>query len=169
MKINVSKLGCINSAGINLEKQLIVFCGHNSTGKTYLSYLVYFLINKIVSVSTSQAESHKLIKQEDGSFIVSLDPHVLYDYKQSILSSVDSSFDEIFGIPGNDAKKLFPFFTIDLGNTIDECDAKIKEMGVSSKLVLGGGLDYSYSLEKKKGSYEIKVTPEDVAGESSRN
>ena len=169
MKIKVSKFGCIYSAELNLEKQLIVFCGHNSTGKTYLSYLIYYLINKIVSIPIIQDEHHQLIKQEDGSFIITLDPSLLFQYKQSILSSVKSSFDEIFGIPENDANKIFPHFSIDLGNTIEECDAKIKETGFTSKLVFGGGLNYSYSysLEKKNNSYDLKVIPSEVASNSN--
>ena len=43
MKINIKGLGAIKEATIDLNKSLTVFCGHNNTGKTYVSYIIYAL------------------------------------------------------------------------------------------------------------------------------
>ncbi|MFN0203499.1 MAG: AAA family ATPase [Bacteroidia bacterium] len=41
MKFSVQNLGNIKHAEIDLDKDLIIFCGHNNTGKTYLAYAVW--------------------------------------------------------------------------------------------------------------------------------
>ena len=39
MKIVIKGLGAVKQASIDLTKRLTVFCGHNNTGKTYVSYI----------------------------------------------------------------------------------------------------------------------------------
>lgn len=43
MKINIKGLGAIKETTIDLNKSLTVFCGHNNTGKTYVSFIIYAL------------------------------------------------------------------------------------------------------------------------------
>lgn len=43
MKISIDNLGPIKHADIDLDKDLIILCGANNTGKTYLAYSVYGL------------------------------------------------------------------------------------------------------------------------------
>lgn len=43
MIFKVKNLGYIEEAEVDLSKDLIVFTGHNNTGKTYLAYAIYFL------------------------------------------------------------------------------------------------------------------------------
>jgi len=44
MIFNVENLGAIQHAEIDLSKDLILFCGHNNTGKTYLINTIYHLL-----------------------------------------------------------------------------------------------------------------------------
>lgn len=44
MIFKVENLGAIQHAEIDLSKDLILFCGHNNTGKTYLAYAIYSLL-----------------------------------------------------------------------------------------------------------------------------
>jgi len=44
MIFKVENLGAIQHAEIDLSKDLILFCGHNNTGKTYLAYAIYLLL-----------------------------------------------------------------------------------------------------------------------------
>ncbi|MEZ5670973.1 MAG: AAA family ATPase [Thiotrichaceae bacterium] len=44
MIFKVENLGIIQHAEIDLSKDLILFCGHNNTGKTYLAYAIYYLL-----------------------------------------------------------------------------------------------------------------------------
>ena len=41
MIANILNLGPIRKADVDLQQPFIIFCGPNSTGKTYLSYLLY--------------------------------------------------------------------------------------------------------------------------------
>ncbi len=43
MNIKIKKLGKIDSANIDISKNLLLFTGYNNTGKTYLNYLLYGL------------------------------------------------------------------------------------------------------------------------------
>jgi len=45
MIFNVENLGAIQHAEIDLSKDLILFCGHNNTGKTYLAYAIYYFLD----------------------------------------------------------------------------------------------------------------------------
>ena len=45
MKLNIQNLGPIESAQIDLSKDLIVISGQNNTGKTYLGYFVYYFLS----------------------------------------------------------------------------------------------------------------------------
>ena len=41
MILNINNLGTVKSVRINLSKRLILFCGRNSTGNTYVSYILH--------------------------------------------------------------------------------------------------------------------------------
>ncbi|WP_338791259.1 AAA family ATPase [Bernardetia sp. MNP-M8] len=43
MILNIKNLGALKEAEIDLSKDLILLCGHNNTGKTYVAYLFYYL------------------------------------------------------------------------------------------------------------------------------
>lgn len=44
MRIKIQNLGYVNEADIDLGKDLIVLCGPNNTGKTYVAYTIYGLM-----------------------------------------------------------------------------------------------------------------------------
>jgi ABC-type cobalamin/Fe3+-siderophores transport system ATPase subunit len=47
MKFKIENLGIIKQAEVDLDKDLILLCGHNNTGKSYLAYEIYkFLRHK---------------------------------------------------------------------------------------------------------------------------
>ena len=46
MIINIRNWGAVGAATIDTDKPLIIMCGPNSTGKTYVSYLLYALFSK---------------------------------------------------------------------------------------------------------------------------
>jgi predicted ATPase len=41
MKITIKNIGPVKESTIDLDKNLIVLCGGNNTGKTYVAYTVY--------------------------------------------------------------------------------------------------------------------------------
>lgn len=54
MEIIVKKLGPIESATIDLSKNLIVFSGQNNTGKTFLTTLIYSIYNERFRFSSTE-------------------------------------------------------------------------------------------------------------------
>jgi predicted ATPase len=47
MKFRFENLGVVEKIDFDLSKKLSVFCGPNGTGKTYVSYALYGLLNGI--------------------------------------------------------------------------------------------------------------------------
>ncbi|KAA6341221.1 hypothetical protein EZS27_010966 [termite gut metagenome] len=47
MRISFENLGAIEKADLDLSKKLIIFCGPNGTGKTYVSYAVYGYLRQL--------------------------------------------------------------------------------------------------------------------------
>lgn len=45
MIFKIENLGIIKRAEVNLDKDLILLCGHNNTGKSYLAYEIYHFLN----------------------------------------------------------------------------------------------------------------------------
>ncbi|WP_338814025.1 AAA family ATPase [Bernardetia sp. Wsw4-3y2] len=49
MKLNIKNLGALKEAEIDLSKDLILLCGHNNTGKTYVAYAIYYALDKNIA------------------------------------------------------------------------------------------------------------------------
>ena len=47
MNISITNLGAVKEANIDLNSKLTLFCGENSTGKTYISYVLYSIIEGV--------------------------------------------------------------------------------------------------------------------------
>lgn len=62
MILTIKNLGALKEAEIDLSKNLILLCGHNNTGKTYVLYEIYdFLTNKH---ETKETEDNGLTKAQ---------------------------------------------------------------------------------------------------------
>jgi predicted ATPase len=53
MKITVENLGTIHKGEISLDKELTIFTGENNSGKSYMSYLVYEIVDLIYVIGES--------------------------------------------------------------------------------------------------------------------
>lgn len=49
MILTIKNLGALKEAEIDLSKDLILLCGHNNTGKTYVAYAIYCLLEQNLS------------------------------------------------------------------------------------------------------------------------
>lgn len=108
MKLKVKNLGAIKEGEIDLSQKFIVFCGPNGTGKTYLSYLIYSLFKKGLHIQGKEKFAEKLINEKKTS--LEIDFTKLFQYRKNMITSVESSMDELFGIGESDSKKLFKDF-----------------------------------------------------------
>ncbi len=124
MKVDISNLGPIKTASIDLRKHFTLFCGANSTGKTYLSYILYTL-HKDFSypnlIDTSNL-AQRLYKEQE----VELHKADIDGYINKIANHIKIGLGNIFGIGDVDVNKLFKNFEIKLFLSDEEFDKLIK-------------------------------------------
>lgn len=123
MKFIVENLGIIHSASLDLRRPLVVLCGPNSTGKTYLSYVVNFVLSDdpIIDVPAFKQLAHH--SKTGDAFI--LDKKIMDVYLKGLSEYVNNNLDVVFGISKEESKRLFGGSRITLA--LDEEDyARIK-------------------------------------------
>ena len=122
MIITVKNLGVIKKAEFDTSKKLTVFCGPNSTGKTYLSYVINaihsdylfttFKLKSFEEVKTALSRNEKIkIKRE-----------YIGELFSKISSACKKNIGEIFGISEEKEKVLFEKFTVNFSLSDIEYD-----------------------------------------------
>jgi len=67
MKIRLKNLGVVKEADIDLCKRLNLFCGPNSTGKTYVAYVIYG-ITRLLMVGAPLFKFQDLLEKKEVTF-----------------------------------------------------------------------------------------------------
>lgn len=112
MIAEISYLGAIRKAVVDLQKPLTLFCGPNSTGKTYLSYLLYAILE-----NTDYVESkglYKIVKYFSEHKEFTINKELIEDFIQDVATSMKSNLGSIFGIGDATVGKLFSQFELSL-------------------------------------------------------
>lgn len=112
MIAEISYLGAIRKAVVDLQKPLTLFCGPNSTGKTYLSYLLYAILENGDYVESKGLD--KIVKyfSEHKEFTISKE--LVEGFIQNVATSMKSNLGSIFGIGDTAVDKLFSQFELSL-------------------------------------------------------
>ena len=112
MIAEISYLGAIRKAVVDLQKPLTLFCGPNSTGKTYLSYLLYAILKNGDYVESKGLD--KIVKyfSEHKEFTISKE--LVEGFIQDVATSMKSNLGSIFGIGDTAVDKLFSQFELSL-------------------------------------------------------
>lgn len=112
MIAEISYLGAIRKAVVDLQKPLTLFCGPNSTGKTYLSYLLYAILGNGDYVESKGLD--KIVKyfSEHKEFTISKE--LVEGFIQDVATSMKSNLGSIFGIGDTAVDKLFSQFELSL-------------------------------------------------------
>lgn len=112
MIVEISYLGAIRKAVVDLQKPLTLFCGPNSTGKTYLSYLLYAILENTDYIESKSLD--KIVKYffEHKEFI--LHRESIEDFIQDVAANIKTQLGSIFGIGDTAVNKLFSQFNISL-------------------------------------------------------
>lgn len=155
MIIEVNGLGTIKHAQIDLTKKLTVFCGHNNTGKTYLSYVIYALTSKRKFVP--KVLSDDLIKKllEAKELIFSIDFNDICEFRKDIVKYIGDYLNELFGISKEQSTKFFNAFSLSFITTDDNFRNKIINEHINAMFK-----DESFSINvvKEIGSLDVKFT-----------
>ena len=112
MIAEISYLGAIRKAVVDIQKPLTLFCGPNSTGKTYLSYLLYAILENGDYVESKGLD--KIVKyfSEHKEFTISKE--LVEGFIQDVATSMKSNLGSIFGIGDTAVDKLFSQFELSL-------------------------------------------------------
>lgn len=112
MIAEISYLGAIRKAVVDLQKPLTLFCGPNSTGKTYLSYLLYAILENTDYVESKGLD--KIVKHFSEHKEFTLNCELVEGFIQDVAASMKSNLGSIFGIGDVAVSKLFSQFELSL-------------------------------------------------------
>ena len=112
MIAEISYLGAIRKAVVDLQKPLTLFCGPNSTGKTYLSYLLYAIFENTDYVESKGLD--KIVKHFSEYKEFTLNRELVENFIQDVAVSMKAKLGSIFGIGDTAVDKLFSQFELSL-------------------------------------------------------
>lgn len=154
MKIVIKGLGAVKQASIDLTKRLTVFCGHNNTGKTYVSYIIYSLTcgKRFTPKIMSDKELQQLVEKKH--LTITLELNDICNYRKEILKNIEDNLNELFGISKEQANKYFNQFSIDFETSDDDLRSKIITEEFDAHLK---GTSFQININKKKGNLDVDL------------
>ena len=167
MIADVSYLGPIRKAVVDLQKPFTLFCGPNSTGKTYMSYLLY-AINEDSNYDDSKGLD-KIAKQilSEQQFV--LRRELIDEYIGDLAKGMKSKLGSIFGIGDSMVEKLFSQFELTLSLSDNEFEKIVSQ---PCRLVSGNN-DAEVVLEKDADSdvvrYQANIKAQNIIRDSLMN
>ncbi len=158
MRFSVSQFGPIEHAEVNLSKQLILFCGQNNTGKTYLMYLVYFFLVNLKNGRYGYNEFKKLnLENKSSDFDFEYHFNLLTKFGKNIMSNIHDELPVLLAC-GNEFEKTKIDFYLDSHDAKNVFKAKAYEQSEKLNLLIDKSTyTLSIKLEKNKGSHELKA------------
>lgn len=154
MILTTRNLGKIRTATIDLSKPLIVFCGPNGTGKTYLSYLIDHIFSSVGSYmckSKSLSKSQIEVLHNEGELHVQIEKSDVADYLNELCETSKSSLGDLFALSDEDIKKLFPNFQVEC--VLSDVDNLVSVI-FSFNVISNSG---KYHISKKCGDSYVSV------------
>lgn len=120
MKLKVQNLGIVKEATIDLSKRLIVFCGPNNTGKTYMSYLIYALTKMSLVVTEKFTDQQIQGILSPNGIDYPFDTELLYQYREKQLVLLKQNLGTIYGISDDRMESFFSHCDISYATTKEE-------------------------------------------------
>lgn len=154
MELLIENLGAITQAKIDLSKKLIIFCGMNGTGKTYLSYVLYSFLTDDSPFAIHILE--KAISEVQNGGFFKLNIKYIEDWLAFNCKNIKANLGSIFGISDETVSKLFPNFSIQAYFSKDEYEDVISS---SFDIMFDDGRD-KWMISKDSGSEEISIKPD---------
>ena len=110
MILNIENLGTVKSAKIDLSKRLILFCGRNSTGKTYVSYILHAFLTdgKVFKLDSAENIAHQILKNR--SFLI--EKRFIDEWLSKNCREVMNQLGSVFAISDSTKEKLFSDFNL---------------------------------------------------------
>lgn len=108
LSITINNLGIIKEATIDLSKKLVLLCGPNNTGKTYVSYIANALLGYrggFYNKDFSEEQMNRFYKQNEFTF--TLEKKNIIQLREQEIKYINGDLESIFGLSREKVKKLF--------------------------------------------------------------
>lgn len=163
MKVKVNNLGAIETASIDLGKRINLLCGHNGTGKTYLSYLIYGILRNHLHIKENEEIANRLIN--DRIVEMTIDSETLASYRRDMLKEVANDIDTLFGIGTDVKEKLFDGFSVEFE---EPEEVHFNNIVASSFTIFSKIQGIRISISKKTGDnlITLQILDESIANSS---
>lgn len=163
MQLKIENLGQIKSVTIDLDKNFTLFCGPNSTGKTYLSYILNAFCGKFDF--TDHGYISKLAEDavKNGYFDIKIED--IKEWLRYHCEYISSSIEEIFGISDATKKAFFQDFKLFADYSEEDYRGAVNS-GLEAKVRFNGWV-FNFSKPGQNASLRIDVNA-DLAGSKPR-
>lgn len=166
MIAKISNLGVIRNAEIDLRKPFTLFCGPNSTGKTYLSYLIYAILENIEYFKSSCLE--KVTSSLIATNEFEITPDIVRDFLKDFASHIAdiNTLGSVFGIGDESVKKLFSKFELSL--EINDTDLNAIKAYPCNLVSQRSNTEFSLSKEKDSNKLLLSISNENSNSNSKQ-
>src|ERR1700733_5643991 len=120
MKIELKNIGTVKHAEIDLDKNLLIFCGPNNTGKTYVAYTLYG-VYKTTKYSMNTGVVADTETDDNGYLTFTLSPQLVRAILSERASTVRDDLGYIF------ASNQYFFANVEISIESELTDVKINE------------------------------------------
>lgn len=164
MKVQVKNLGAVKDATIDLSKKLNVFCGRNSTGKTYMAYILY-AITSLENKSFGETFDQKYIDDliENDEVEIPLNISRMFKFKIEENNKLKPNLWKLFSIPESSSDDYFSKTEIKFKEKEEEFTNRIKNIQFNELIKFH---TYTLRVEKSKpDSVKITLSEETIKNE----
>lgn len=156
MKIDFENLGGIDKGGIELN-DFTLFCGKNNSGKTYVMYSLYGLLEKDFDIKFNFVKNIIEKLKQYGTHRLDV-KDILNSHRIEMVKNIESHFKEylprLFGVTDEE----FSNTAIHLDFDDEDLQARAIKKSAKRMLSLGKVKNWSLSLEKEADSSTIQLT-----------
>lgn len=155
MKLIIRNLGIVRNAEIDLSRDFTIFCGPNSTGKTYIAYLINAFLNSGAAWRINVGYESHLSHLQNGSLEIKRE--YLSAWCQSVEKELILQLPSIFGISREVAQTLFADSEIKIEFS-DEDFNKVIASKLNYKLYLGKNFILSFEKESDNEAFSFQFS-----------
>lgn len=151
MKLTIENLGIVKHAEIDLSKKFMLFCGRNSTGKTYASYVLHAFLEdgNVYQLHCIKEIVNQIVA--NGGFTIT--KAFIEEWLSANCQVVVEQTGSIFGISDTTKNKLFPKYSLSVNYTDEDYSEAISNP-ISAQLLEGSSF---WKITKEQNSAMVKI------------
>lgn len=161
MIVKLNNIGPLNNVEFDLNKDLIILCGPNNTGKTYAAYSIFGLYKLSVDVDTflymtTSNQDFQELKNLEKEGTIKINLIDLYmKYKDDLINAIELNFKHNLQSIFATTKNNFPKAEIKLILDEEYIRGKINDLVLSTSFRVRTGI--TLQILKEKNSNQIRV------------